>query len=82
MTENEAIIQIEHGMFLIKQFYTETSNPLSPIDLAIDRACGRDRDREIVDNTITVLNQIIEGKIFLGKDTSAEKKLIEKLKAL
>lgn len=81
MTELDAQIQVDHGLFLLKKVL-EDLNTITPIDVAIDRACNRDRLRELRQDAITVLTSIIEAKTFLGYDCEREQEMINKIKRL
>lgn len=73
-------MQVDYGLFLLNKYLEELDKPISPIDAAIDKTCGRERIKEIRDSAIDVLNDIIEAKTFLGYDCDTEKELINKLK--
>lgn len=81
MTELDAQIQVDHGLFLLKKVL-EDLNTITPIDIAIDRACNRDRLRELRQDAITVLTSIIEAKTFLGCDYEREQKMTNQIKSL
>ena len=77
MTTLDAQMQVDYGLFLLKKYLEEMDKPISPIDTAIDKACGRDRIKDIRDSIIEVLNSIIEAKTFLGCDCEREKEMIK-----
>ena len=79
MTTLEAQIQVEYGLFLLKKYLEELKAKISPINAAIDKICGYDRTREIKDNIIQALNDIIEAKTFLGGDCEREKEIIKQI---
>ena len=81
MTELDAQIQVDHGLFLLKKVL-EDLNTITPIDVAIDRACNRDRLRELRQDAIKVLTSMIEAKTFLGCDYEREQKMINQIKSL
>lgn len=80
MTRLEAIIQIDHANFLIRKYLEELNKKEHPIEIAIDKACGRNKIKEIRDCLLECVKQIIEGKKFLGLDCKRELQLIEQLK--
>lgn len=67
--------------FYLKKVLEDLST-ITPIDIAIDRACNRDRLRELRQDAITVLTSIIEAKTFLGCDYEREQKMINQIKSL
>jgi len=82
MTALEAQMQVDYGLFLLNKYLEELDKPTSPIDAAIDRACGRDRIKEIRDSAIDVLNGIIEAKTFLGCDCEREKEMVKQIRRI
>ena len=82
MTVLEAQMQVDYGLFLLKKYLEELNKSTSLIDATIDKACGYDRNKEIRDNTVEVLNSIIEAKTFLGCGCEGEKKMIEQIKII
>lgn len=82
MTTIEAQMQVDYGIFLLKKYLEKLEKPTSPIDDAIDMACGRNRTKEIRDDAIEVLESIIEAKTFLGYDCEREQEMKNKIKLL
>lgn len=80
MTRLEAILQIDHANFLIRMYLEELNKKEHPIEIAIDKACGRDKIKEIRECLLECVKQIIEGKKFLGLDCKKECQLIEQMK--
>ena len=80
MTELEAHMQADYGLFILKKYLKELNKPVTSIDAAIDKACGRDMVEEIRKNAVNVLDDIIKAKSFLGYDCEKEKELIDRLK--
>lgn len=79
MTTIEAQIQVDYCLFLLKKYLGELEKPVSPIGSAIDKACGRDKLKDVRDNVVEVLNSIIEAKTFLGLDCTKEKQMIQQI---
>ena len=73
-------MQIDYGLFVLKKYLKELNKPITSIDAAIDKVCGRDMVKETRKNAINVLDDIIKAKSFLGYDCEKEKELIDKLK--
>lgn len=82
MTTIEAQMQVDYGIFLLKKYLEKLEKPTSPIDDAIDMACGRNRTKEIQDDAIEVLESILEAKTFLGYDCEREQEMKNKIKRL
>lgn len=82
MTTLEAQMQVDYGVFLLKKYLEKLEKPTSPIDDAIDMVCSRNRTKEIRDDSIEVLESIIEAKTFLGYDCEREQEMINKIKRL
>lgn len=82
MTTLEAQMQVDYGIFLLKKYLEKLEKPTSPIDAAIDMACGRNGIKEIRDDAIEVLESIVEAKTFLGYDCEREQEMKNKIRQL
>lgn len=79
MTTLEAITEIDLTHFLIRKLSEELNKKESPIDIAIDTACGRDKIKEIRESLLACLKRRVEAKKVLGMDYSNDMELINEI---
>lgn len=79
MTTLEAITEIDYTHFLISKLSEELNKKESPIEIAVDIACGRDRIKKIRENLLACLKRRVEAKKVLGMDYNKDGELIKQI---
>lgn len=80
MKELEHIAIIDFCYWRLEQLNKKLSQPKSPIELIVDNACGYNEQKEVKDEVISLVEQIIESKKSIGADYTGDDKFLYKLK--
>lgn len=80
MNKLELIATIDFCYWRLEKLNQKLSRPKSPIESAIDNACGYDELKEVKDEAISLVEQIIESKKDIGADYTGDEKFLEGLK--
>ncbi|MEL5895895.1 hypothetical protein AAE250_20660 [Bacteroides sp. GD17] len=81
MKKLEHISIIDFCYWRLEELNKKLSYPQSPIEAAIDNACGYDRMKELKDDAISLVEQIIESKKAIDVDYTGDNAFLEKLKS-
>jgi hypothetical protein len=79
MNKLEHIATIDFCYWRLEILNQKLSQPKSPLETAIDKVCGYDEIKEIKDEAISLVEQIIESKKAIGADYTGDKKFLEAL---
>lgn len=80
MRKLEHIATIDFCYLRLEQLSQKLSQPKSPIEVAIDNACGYDQLKEIKDEALSLVEQIIESKKAIDANYAGDEKFLELLK--
>lgn len=80
MRKLEHIATIDFCYWKLEKLNEKLSHSKSPIEAAIDNACGYDELKEVKDEAISLVEQIIESKKAIGADYTGDEKFLEGLK--
>lgn len=80
MRKLEHIATIDFCYWRLEKLNEKLSRSKSPIETAIDNACGYDELKEVKDEAISLVEQIIESKKAIYADYAGDEKFLEGLK--
>lgn len=80
MRKLEHIAIIDFCYWRFEKLNEKLSRSKSPIEAAIDNACGYDELKEVKDEALSLVEQIIESKKAIGADYAGDEKFLEGLK--
>lgn len=75
----QAYAMIDYHYFLLKQIAQESSKPLHPLAVAVDRATGHDPTLKFAERAKDCLQEIIRNKKIVEADFSEDEQQLEKL---
>lgn len=78
----EIIGTIDYCYWQLEQLNKKLQSNKSPIDAAIDYACGYDEVEDIRKQAIQLIEQIIESKKLINSDYSYDIKFLDNLKSI
>lgn len=78
----EHVAVIDFCYWRLKELNNKLSKPKHPIERMIDTACGYDENKKILEEIISLLEQIIDNKKAIGYDCTGDELWFEKIKNL
>lgn len=74
----EAYARIDYCYYRIAKLQKQMNKPRSPIEMAVDQACGYNPIKEITKELIDLLKKVIESKKFIDDDYSGAQEALNK----
>lgn len=78
----EHVAVIDFCYWRLEELNEKLNKPKHPIEEMIDTACGYDENKEIREDVISLLEQIIDSKRAIGYDCTGDELWLEKFKKI
>jgi len=74
-----AYATMDAGYYMLQQLLLKLNKPRSPIESAVDKACGYNENIEIAKEAIVILKDIIEAKAIAEVDDTGDVQMLNNL---